>query len=468
MIGLYARVSTTEQATEGYSIDEQKERLKLYAKAHGRKDYKLYIDGGYSGASTDRPALKELLKDIEAGLIDKVIVYKLDRLSRSQKDTLYLIEDAFLSHGVDFESMQERFDTSSSFGRAMVGILAVFAQLEREQIKERMSMGKEGRAKDGRWHGGGYIPIGYDYRDGELVINPYEAVHVREAFKLYASGQSIKQIEQTFYDLGYRHKNSFNGGYNHTTLRRLLDNELYIGIVKHKGERYRGIHEPIIDEDVFYKVKERRSRGKTSGRPSSATLLSGLIVCGECGSRYACTAHTEGKDGTYRYYTCYNRRPVNKAMYSGERCKNTNYRVDKLDEIIKGELIKLSLDPSRLQEGKDKLHDLKEKEQALDDQIEKLNRKKSRLIDLYSDGLFSPDMLTQKVKAVELSLEKLEGEKRALGALQGYNKPEQIKLVRSIGDIINRGKYEEMRLLIESLIESITIKGEDIVIKWKI
>ena len=466
MIGLYCRVSSAEQNESGYSIGEQEERLKLYAEAHGRKDYKVYVDGGYSGASTDRPALREMLEDIKAGLIDKVIVYKLDRLSRSQKDTLYLIEDAFLSHGVDFESMQERFDTGSSFGRAMVGILAVFAQLEREQIKERMSMGKEGRAKEGRWHGGGFSPIGYDYRDGELIVNPYEAVHVREAFDMYLHGQSIKQIEQAFVDKGYSHA---HGGYNHTTIKRLLENELYIGIVKHKDEKYKGQHEPIIDEAIFEGVKRRREleKGKISGRPSAATYLSGLLYCGKCGNRYACTAHSDG--GKYRYYTCYNRRPVNKALYTGTRCKNKNYRVDKLDEIVFSELRKLALDPRRLQEEKDNRSDLKAKEKAISDQIARLEDKKRRVLDLYSDGLFGFDMLTEKVKAIECQAEKLRAEYEALVSSEGHNRSREDaeKIIKSLGDILDRGQYEEIRLVIETLIEKITIQGDDIVIKWR-
>ena len=142
-VALYPRVSTQEQAKEGYSIGEQIERLTDYCKAMRWEVYKIYTDPGYSGGNTDRPGLQEMIKDVEAGLIDKVVVYKLDRLSRSQLDTLYLIEKVFLANGTDFVSMSENFDTSTPFGRAMIGILAVFAQLEREQIKERMGMGKE-------------------------------------------------------------------------------------------------------------------------------------------------------------------------------------------------------------------------------------------------------------------------------------------------------------------------------------
>lgn len=146
-IAIYTRVSTLEQKEHGYSLGEQSERLEGYAKARGWSVYKVYTDGGHSGASLDRPALKSMIRDIERGKVDGVLVYKLDRLSRSQKDTLYLIEDVFNRHGVGFVSMQESFDTSTPFGKAMVGILSVFAQLEREQIKERMTLGKIGRAK---------------------------------------------------------------------------------------------------------------------------------------------------------------------------------------------------------------------------------------------------------------------------------------------------------------------------------
>ena len=157
---LYVRVSTQEQATEGYSVQEQTDRLTKYSEAMGWSVFKVYTDPGFSGGRTDRPGLQAMINDIRKGYIDKVLVYKLDRLSRSQKDTLNLIEDEFLAHNVDFISMCENFDTSTPFGRAMVGILAVFAQLEREQIKERMFMGKEARAKEGKYPGAKQPPVG--------------------------------------------------------------------------------------------------------------------------------------------------------------------------------------------------------------------------------------------------------------------------------------------------------------------
>ena len=147
-VALYVRVSTDIQV-DGYSIDEQLERLEKYCDAKDWIIYNKYIDPGFTGSNINRPGLTKLLQDIHKGKIDLVLVYKLDRLSRSQKDTLYLIEEEFLPNNVDFISMTENFDTSTPFGKAMIGILSVFAQLERENIKTRLAMGHVGRAKAG-------------------------------------------------------------------------------------------------------------------------------------------------------------------------------------------------------------------------------------------------------------------------------------------------------------------------------
>ena len=191
----YVRVSTDNQL-ENYSIEEQTDRLKAYCKAKDIQIVKIYTDGGYSGGNVNRPALQQMLQDIDKGLIDSVIVYKLDRLSRSQKDTLMLIEDCFLAKNVDFVSVNENFDTSTPFGRAMIGILSVFAQLEKDQITERFTMGRIGRAKNGYFHGGGNAPTGYDYIDGELIINDYEAIQVKDLYNRFLKGYSIHNCWQ--------------------------------------------------------------------------------------------------------------------------------------------------------------------------------------------------------------------------------------------------------------------------------
>ena len=226
----YVRVSTQEQVN-GYSIGEQIDRLRKYCDAHDWYVANVYTDAGYSGGNTDRPALKEMIDDVKSGKGDCVVVYKLDRLSRSQKDTLQLIEDTFLKNGCDFVSLSENFDTATPFGRAMIGILAVFAQLEREQIKERMTMGLQARVKSGNWKGG-IRPKGYDYIDGKLVINEYEAMQIRELFDRFTKGESIHSIVNIFYEKGY-----VTSGLNPRGIKYMLTNKTYAGYVKY-GKNY--------------------------------------------------------------------------------------------------------------------------------------------------------------------------------------------------------------------------------------
>ena len=156
---LYLRVSTEAQADEGYSLAAQAEKLEAYCRMKGISRFTRYVDGGFSGSSLNRPAVTQLIDCIRNGEVERVVVYKLDRLSRSQKDTLYLIEDVFAPHSVDFVSINENIDTGTPYGRAMIGILSAFAQLERENIFLRTRMGMVERVRQGFWPGGGKIPF---------------------------------------------------------------------------------------------------------------------------------------------------------------------------------------------------------------------------------------------------------------------------------------------------------------------
>ena len=463
MIALYARVSTQEQANEGYSIDEQVERLKLYCKAHGRTDYKVYIDAGYSGAKLDRAGLQNMISDAKAGKLDKVIVYKLDRLSRSQKDTLWLIEDAFMAHGVDFESMTERFDTGTSFGRAMVGILAVFAQLEREQIKERMKLGKQGRARSGKYYCSGRQPTGYDIKDKALYINEYEAMQVREAFERYASGESLRKIAADFAVKGYTTK---HGQLTANTLYHILDNPLYKGIIRSGGDEYAGIHEPIVSDELFEAVQKRRQR-RSGGSGKSYTaehmLLGGLCWCKRCGERYGAFI-TNG--GRYRYYSCY----AVRGMITGKSCDNVHYRADKLESIIIHEIQRLELDRGyikRIQSDTGTHADTDARVRSLRRQLEKVQRQSERLIDLYSMDGIDKDTLSARISAqngqraqLEAQLQELELKKPKISEYQA------MQAVQGFGDVVACGTHTEIKLIIKELIDHIEIDGEDVFIHW--
>lgn len=351
-VAIYTRVSTDMQALEKCSLSVQAEKLQAYCQARDWNVVKIYTDPGYSGSNMERPALKAMIDDILAGYIDMVLVYKLDRLSRSQRDTLYMIEDIFLKNGADFVSMTENFDTSTPLGRAMIGILSVFAQLEREQIKERMAMGNVARAAKGLWRGGSGIPIGYDYKDGKIVTNEYERLQVETIYKMFLDGANYSTIMRHLQSKGYTHK--YGPWKTIVTVKCVLANPVYIGKVKYAGEYYDGQHEKIIDEDTFYKVQKRIdevTRGLTDHwkSPFVATkLLTGMIWCGDCGARYC--GHsivTKRPDGTRRsnhYYQCYTRNS-HKTMRRAAKCNNHNRREEETDKIIISEIKKLALDP---------------------------------------------------------------------------------------------------------------------------
>ena len=401
MIALYERVSTQEQAVSGHSIQEQQSRLEAFCSAMGWDTFTHYTDAGFSGGSLNRPALSALIHQVEQGKIQKVIVYKLDRLSRSQKDTLHIIEDIFLKNSTDFVSISENFDTATPFGKAMIGILAVFAQLEREQIKERMTMGRTARSKQGYFHGSGTVPIGYDY-DGELHINEYEAELVRKVFTKAASGEPIKRIVYEMNEKGLSHK---HGNWNATTLRKVLANRLYIGEVKFDGKWYKGKHEPIISTDLFDTVQAINSTRKAKalqenvrlGRATS--LLAGLVYCQRCGARYTCQVYTHGK---YRYekYACASRSKRNPVLVKDPACRNQSWDRDALEGLVFGQIRLLRLQPYNFPTNTEKTS-----ENAIYEKITDIDNGIKRLIDLYA--VKPLPAITDKIEALTSQKEKL-------------------------------------------------------------
>lgn len=478
-VALYLRVSTVEQAKEGYSIGEQEERLRNYCKAMLWDIHKVYIDPGYSGGNTDRPDLQKLIEDVKSGGIDKVVVYKLDRLSRSQLDTLFLIEKVFLANDTDFVSMSENFDTSTPFGRAMIGILAVFAQLEREQIKERMAMGKEARAKKGKWNGGSSIPIGYDYDQPNdlFVINEYEAMQYRELVELFLKGVPLRSIEEIFKQKGYRHKHK-TGAWSPKTMREVLRSKIYLGYIKYQKQWNKAEHEPLIDEDTHKKVialldQRAEAFAKKERRGRITSYLGGLLYCKHCGSKYARDSnYRPNKDGEYIYfYRCYSRTKKVRSMIMDPNCKNKSWYMNDLDELVFNEIRKLKLDPDIIEKAKtDKLKQSDEpnKVDILKKEIDNINQQISRFMDLYGIGKFTIEQVASKTDPLNEQRTALEKELANLtGSVGEITTEEAIELIDSFDEVLEYGDFHEIRLLIESLIYYIELDGEDVLIHWR-
>lgn len=472
MIALLARVSTQEQATNGYSIGEQLDRMRAYCKAMNWTAYKEYIDAGYSGANTNRPALQRMIRDIRAGKVDKVLVYKLDRLSRSQKDTLELIEDVFLANGCDFVSMSENFDTSTPLGRAMIGILAVFAQLEREQIKDRMMLGIDARAKTGKFHGSRFSPIGYDYINGELVVNPYEAMQIKRIFTGYSQGMSPYALARELNEAGLHHK---TGIWRFNTIRAIIKKQTYIGYIKHRGEWIKGTHEPIISHELFEKVQDeikRRSEehSKHNRRAGKATTyLGGYIVCGCCQAKYSKIKQRTtigGKQYIYEYYKCNSRTKKRKELIKDPDCNNKTWSVNELDSLVFGEIKKLAVDPKYYEKAVDSMPD--DRPDIIRQEMKKIDGQLSRLMDLYTIGQMPLDILQEKISGLSDQKKRLESELDRISQeiKDRLSMDSAMSLAMSFDAVLDYGDFDEIRAVIGSLIDKIEIHQEDISIYW--
>lgn len=458
-VACYVRVSTENQL-ENYSIDEQTERLEAFCKAKDLTIYKIYTDGGFSGGNTNRPALNSMLDDINKNVFDTVIVYKLDRLSRSQKDTLMLIEDKFLSNNIDFISMSENFDTSSPFGRAMIGILSVFAQLEKDQITERFTMGRIGRSKAGFFHGGGNSPKGYNYVNGRLEINYIEAEQVKEIFSLFLSGKSINAISRVMTE-------KYNGTYwnNATKITNCIRNSIYIGKVKFKGTEYNGKHQAIISKDDYKRANElllspKREESKNTAQKTpfrASFLLSGILYCKSCNARYS---------ACHGFYKCYSRSKTSKRFIKDPNCKNKNWKIDELDAIVTDEIHKITVDENYKNLFEKPKQTAQTNKNSILAEISKIDNQINRLLELFQVSDIPLD--TVKTKLSTLTNKKEELQKLLLENQETDNFIEFENALLKFNQLDSTGSLEERRLLISTLIENIIIDDDDIEINWRV
>lgn len=457
----YARVSTENQL-ENYSIEEQTGRLRAFCAAKGWTLGELYVDGGYSGGNTDRPALRRMLSHIRRGGVDAVVVCKLDRLSRSQKDTLTLIEDELLAHGADFVSISENFDTSTPFGRAMIGILSVFAQLEKDQITERFTMGRIGRSRAGYYHGGSRPPTGYDYRDGLLQVNPYQAIQVREAFALFLSGKSVNAVSR---ELSAR----YAGSWTPAKVLGVLKNTVYTGKVHFRRQDYDGLHQPLVSQEDFQAAARLlgpgspREAAKTAPQRSpfrAGYFLSGLVWCARCGARYSAV------HGCYR---CYSRSKCSPKLVRDPDCKNRSWPIGQLDALVLGELERL-LTPELLAdvlrpEGEAAAPDWAGPA-ALEKRLDELDLQTGRLIQLYQVGSLPREEVERRAAALRAERNRLRAQLDAPPPAPPPEGPDSA--ARRFWTGWAAGEADSRRALATSLVERVEVDGEAVSIYWRV
>lgn len=302
---VYTRKSTDEGLDMDFnSLDAQRESCEAYITSQRAEGWTptsdRYDDGGFSGGTLERPALKRLLADVKIGKIDVIVVYKIDRLSRSMLDFLQLVE-LFEQHSVTFVSVTQSFNTKDAMGRMALNILITFAQFEREVIGERIRDKVAASRKRGKWMGG-WTPLGYEVRDRKLFIHKQDAERVRAMFQRFVQLKSATLLARELVTAGER--NRYGHLLDKGVLYKMLNNRVYIGEAVHKGTSYPGEHEPIIDQKLWgqvhaiLKVSPRKRAGKA--RAQTPALLKGLLFAPD-GAAMSPT-HTRKSGRLYRYY----------------------------------------------------------------------------------------------------------------------------------------------------------------------
>lgn len=445
--GLYCRVSTDIQM-EGYSIDAQKDFLKSYCKMHEIDNYEFYIDGGYSGSNINRPDMQRLIEDVEDHKIDIVVVFKLDRLSRSQKDTLYLIEEVFNPNDCGFVSIKENFDTNTPFGKAMVGILSVFAQLERETILERTRIGRKKRAEEGLWYGTGNLPFAYDYdeKKGILVPNKEKVEIVNKMVELYLQGMPMTQVGALF-------------GLQDQTVRSIFTSPVGLGKIPYKDEIFEGQHEPIMTQETYDKLQQKMKERAVTYKHANY-LLAGKIVCGKCGAKYR---YQKAGTSSIRLY-CYSQQTSKKNLIKDANCDNRRYYDYEIEDYVIKDLISMSLDESKFRHNMN-MNDINVS-QARIDRIAQIDKQVVNLLDYISEGI-AVEETKEKIKKLQEEKEKIQKELSDEKAKE--RKSENLKVV--ISDLNTAWKtmtFEEQRNIVLEVIDKVVVNDNEIQIYYNI
>jgi DNA invertase Pin-like site-specific DNA recombinase len=312
---IYTRKSSEEGLEQSFnSLHAQREACEAYIVSQKHEGWRLvptaYDDGGFSGGSMERPGLKTLLADVEAGLVDTVVVYKVDRLTRSLADFAKMV-DRFDAHSVSFVSVTQAFNTTTSMGRLTLNVLLSFAQFEREVTGERIRDKIAASKAKGMWMGGS-VPLGYNVIDRQLIVNEPEAEQVRALFRLYLKLRAADDVVVAAHEAGIISKKRTSAGartsggtkLSRGSLYKILANPIYAGEIGHKGKRYPGQHDGIVEPGLFEAVQTlletNRRKRRGTGTGASTPMLSGL-VSDAAGERMTAT-HTGKANRRYRYY----------------------------------------------------------------------------------------------------------------------------------------------------------------------
>lgn len=462
---IYCRVSTLEQATEGYSIGVQKEKLSAYATAQSYDIVEIYSDEGFSGKTLLRPAMERLIADVKANRVDIVLIYKLDRLSRHVKDVLELVE-LFDKYNVTLYSLTENLDLSSPFGRAALKMSATFSELERETIVERMQMGKAARARSGKYTCPGKSPFGYrlDKKTDRMEIVPEEADAIRDMYAKYIDGYSFRKLyaycREKYPDIRF-----FS---NSMCCKPVIERPLYAGYFMHNGELIKATnYDPIITYETYLRAQEAIKRNTTKREHDNTPyLLTGLVYCARCGRAFCGKrrAHKVGGIEKYAYtsYGCTARLKYNSSEHGAVPCDNVIYPTEELDNIVENMVQNIEFTEFVTPQSSNGIID----KLFLDNG--ELKKQKERLLDLYLNESIDKDTYTLRFDAINKQIQKnlavIDNEKQSIAQSPTVS----IEYLKKRQKEFPFATKKEKRRLIQQLVKQIVIDGAKITINWNV
>lgn len=418
-----------------------------YAKSKDYTEFEYYIDGGYSGKDLNRPAIQKLIEDCKNHKIDAVFVFKLDRISRSQRDTLYLIEEVFNKYDVSFISMRENFDTSTPFGKAMIGVLSVFAQLERETILERTRIGLKKRAEAGLWRGGGKIPFPYRYdrNTGTLIPIPEQVELLHKMISLYISGKSFNAIGDIV-------------GMDESLVETRILSITNTGKVPYKDEVYDGKHEAVVSDELYEEIL-RVNKVRSHEKYERHYLLSGKVYCGHCGAKYRYQ-----KWGKRLIMYCYSQQKSKPRYIKDPNCNNKRWDTFEVEDAVLEELFKMSLDLDLFKKTFN-IATVNVKNEYRG-RLEEITKQINNLLNNIASGI-AVEETNKRINELEKEKETIE-EKLTQSEQKEKDNKVSLNMIKNLKATWFDMDFDEQRRIIEHLIDKVIVNDNEINIYYNI
>lgn len=434
----YLRVSTENQ-TEKYGLDLQKNKIIERAEKEGDKIDKWYIDGGYSGSTLDRPDIQRLLEDSKNGHIEKVYIYKLDRVSRDTIDTLVILYRTLPEYNVKIVSATEELSLDTPMDKMKIGIDALMGQYEREIISMRTKAGMLERVKSGLWMGGGRVPFGYYYDRNDGILHPKEeeAEKVRTMYRLYNDGYSCKKISDMLGMKGER------------IVIQILKRKSNIGYIEYKGNIYKGKHEAIVDEETFYKTQRFMEKRSNNSYICNKFLLSGLCFCGKCGARMRYK-----KWANRHVLECYSRDGYKEYMVKNPNCDNKRPDAKDVEKEVADCFKRFAVNITGRREKQLSKKELIEKE--MKSTVDKLKK----LYELYATN--ESETLLEVIGKSEKRVKELRRELDRETREKILTTPERIEKIKKISDVWDKLDVKEQNKVLKECIDKIVITDGNI------